>query len=66
MKLVKLMELRPNNGYVNQAKLERARGAWKNGEGEPLPPVLVTQIDGVLSLIDGHSRVMVAFENGGK
>ena len=64
MKLVKLMDLRPNNWYINQAKLDSARKAWKNGTGEKLPPVLVTEIDGELSLIDGHSRTYAALENG--
>ncbi len=64
MTFVRLMELRPNNWYINQAKLDSVREAWKNGKSEKLPPVLVTEIDDELSLIDGHSRAFAAFENG--
>jgi len=64
MKSVRLLELRPNNWYINQEKLERVRTAWENGEQNELPPVLVAEIDGELSLIDGHSRAYAAFERG--
>ena len=59
-----LMELRPNNWYINRAKLDRAREVWQDGDQETLPPVLVTKVDGELSLIDGHSRAYAAFERG--
>jgi len=61
---LRLLDLRPNNWYINQAKLERVGIAWDNGEREKLPPVLVSEIDGELSLIDGHSRAYAAFERG--
>lgn len=61
---ISLLELRPNNWYINQEKLEHIRAAWDNGEQEELPPVLVSEIDGELSLIDGHSRAFAAFERG--
>jgi len=64
MKSVKLLDLRPNNWYINQEKLDRVRVAWDNGEQYTLPPVLVSEIDGELSLIDGHSRAFAAFERG--
>lgn len=61
---VRLMDLRPNNWFISSAKLERVRDAWRTGKQSMLPPVLVTQMDGVLSLIDGHSRACAAYENG--
>ena len=61
---VPIEALRPNNWYLNRAKLERVRSAWRRGEQGSLPPVLVTQIDGELSLIDGHARTYAAYENG--
>lgn len=61
---VSLMELRPNNWYISRTKLDQVREAWERGEEDHLPPVLVTAIDGELSLIDGHSRAFVAFERG--
>jgi len=64
MKPVRLLALRPNNWYINREKLERVRAAWENGKQNELPPVLVTEIDGELSLIDGHSRAYAAFERG--
>ncbi|MBD3367158.1 MAG: hypothetical protein GF405_03145 [Candidatus Eisenbacteria bacterium] len=64
MKRFRIDELRPNNWYVNRAKLDRVRSAWANGEEASLPPVLVTHIDGELSLIDGHARTLGAFEAG--
>ena len=64
MEILKLLDLRPNNWYINQEKLERVCAAWDNGEQEELPPVLVSEIDGELSLIDGHSRAFAAFERG--
>jgi hypothetical protein len=64
MTFIRLLALRPNNWYINREKLTRVRAAWENGEQDELPPVLVTEIDGVLSLIDGHSRAYAAFERG--
>jgi hypothetical protein len=64
MKSVRLLALRPNNWYIHRDKLERVRMAWENGEQDQLSPVLVTEIDGGLSLIDGHSRAYTAFERG--
>lgn len=61
---VNLLALRPNNWYINRAKLDRVRAAWRRGEQDRLPPVLVAEIDGQLSLIDGHSRAYAAFERG--
>ena len=64
MEMLRLLDLRPNNWYLNREKLERVRAAWDRGEQEELPPVLVSEIDGELSLIDGHSRAFAAFERG--
>jgi hypothetical protein len=64
MKSVRLLSLRPNNWYINREKLERVRSVWDNGDQDKLPPVLVTEIDGEASLIDGHSRAYAAFERG--
>jgi len=61
---VHLHELRPNNWYLNRAKLNRVREAWATGTEGQLPPVLVTEIDGQLGLIDGHCRAYAAFERG--
>lgn len=62
--LVRIDALRPNNWYISRAKLDRVRSAWRRGEQASLPPVLVTRIDGELSLIDGHARAYAAYENG--
>ncbi|MCB9438459.1 MAG: ParB N-terminal domain-containing protein [Anaerolineales bacterium] len=62
--LVKIADLRPNNWYINRAKLEAVRQAWATGIHATLPPVLITQIDGAYSLIDGHSRAFAAWEQG--
>ena len=59
-----LLDLRPSNWYIRFAKLNRVREAWQHGAQNSLPPVLVTEIDGELSLIDGHSRSYAAFEGG--
>ena len=59
-----LMDLRPNNWTINHAKLDRVREVWQRGEQDQLPAVLVTTIDGELSLIDGHSRAYAAWERG--
>lgn len=64
LKVVNLKDLRPNNWFINRAKLERVREAWLNGQQDILPPILVSEIDGTLALIDGHSRAYAAFENG--
>jgi hypothetical protein len=61
---VRIDALRPNNWYINRAKLDRVRSAWRKGKQASLPPVLVTLIDGELSLIDGHARTYAAYENG--
>jgi len=62
--LVNLKELKPNNWFINSAKLERVREAWLNGMQDMLPPILVSEIDGTLALIDGHSRAYASYENG--
>ena len=62
--LVVLLDLRPNNWYINKTKLEQVRKAWRQGDQDLLPPVLVARIDGDLSLIDGHSRALVAYQQG--
>ena len=62
--LVNLKDLRPNNWFINRAKLEKIRETWLNGKQDVLPPILITKIDGNHSLIDGHSRAYAAFENG--
>jgi hypothetical protein len=56
--------LRPNNWYLCRRKVDVIREVWDRGESGSLPPVLVVSIDGEWSLIDGHSRVFVAFEMG--
>ena len=61
---VRVRDLRPNNWYINGAKLARVREAWQRDEQDELPPVLVTTIDCELSLIDSHSRAYAAFEQG--
>jgi hypothetical protein len=61
---IQLDQLRPNNWYLNKQKLDRVREAWRNGRADDLPPVTVTCIDGQWSLVDGHSRAFVAWENG--
>ena len=61
---IPIRDLRPGNWYINEAKLNRVREAWRQSKQRQLPPVLVTHIDGELSLIDGHTRTYAAFENG--
>ena len=61
---VRILDLRPNNWYINQTKLDRVREAWQSGEQDVIPPVLITMIDGSLSLIDGHARTYAAYERG--
>ena len=61
---VKILELHPNNWFINQVKLAMVRNAWRLGEQDLLPPILVAEIEGTLSLIDGHSRAYAAFEMG--
>lgn len=63
-KTVKLKDLRPNNWFINSEKLDKVREAWLNDQQNILPPVLISRIDGILALIDGHSRAFAAFENG--
>ena len=64
MQRIRLMDLQPNNWYINRAKLDSVRAAWQHGDQNTLPPVDVANIDGDLSLIDGHSRVFAALERG--
>jgi len=64
MQRIRLMDLQPNNWYINRAKLDLVREAWQRGEQHNLPPVDVANIDDDLSLIDGHSRALAALERG--
>ena len=52
------------SSYFSDTTLEEVREAWRRAEEDQLPPVLVTRIDEELSLIDGHSRALVAYEQG--
>ena len=61
---MKRLELRPNNWFINRAKLDRVREAYRHGDMGILPPILVTYIDGEPSLIDGLARTYAAFEMG--
>ena len=63
-RMLDINALRPNNWYINRAKLNRMRSAWRAGTQDRLPPVCVTIIDGQYSLVDGHSRAYAAFETG--
>jgi len=62
--IVKIEYLRPNKWFLNRSKLEKIREKWKIEEQHLLPPPLITEIDGGLALVDGHCRVLVAWENG--
>jgi hypothetical protein len=63
-KYVPLDRLKPNNWFLNRKKLEMVRQVWRDGEQHLLQAVLVTTIDNELSLLDGHCRAFVAWENG--
>ncbi|HHS50944.1 MAG TPA: hypothetical protein ENN07_07505 [candidate division Zixibacteria bacterium] len=62
LKLIEITKIRPNNWFINREKLDKVRKALERGT--ELPPVLVTEIDAELALIDGHSRAFAAFERG--
>jgi hypothetical protein len=63
-KYVELDKLRPNNWFLDSKKLETVRQVWREGKQHLLLAVLVTTIDNELSLLDGHCRAFVAWENG--
>lgn len=64
LKRMSIATLRPNNWYLSASKLNRITRAWREGTEGKLPPVLVTEIDGTPSLIDGHCRAFVAQQQG--
>lgn len=64
MKEVYIKELIPNNFYISESKLNKVREAYGINNQDSLPPILVGIIGEEYALIDGHSRVMAAFENG--
>ena len=61
---ISIEKLIPNNFYLNEDKVKSVRQAYANNNQEILPPVTVGVIGEEYSLIDGHSRAFVAFENG--
>lgn len=63
-KLIPLEKLRPNNWFLNKVKVELIRQVWNKGQQHFLPPVLVSEIDGELALINGNTRAFVAWERG--
>lgn len=63
---VLILDLIPNNFYINEDKLSKIREVYKNKKEGDLPPVTVAIINNEYSLIDGHSRTMAAFENNNK
>ena len=65
-KLVLLTDLRPSNWFLNKVKVESIRYVWNKGQQNTLPPVLISEIDAQLALIDGNTRAFVAWEKGQK
>lgn len=63
---VLIENLIPNNFYLNEDKIRSVRQAYESNNQKVLPPVTVAVIGEEYSLIDGHSRAFVAFENGEK
>jgi len=63
---ISIDKLIPNNFYLNEDKVKSIREAYANNNQESLPPVTVGIIGEEYSLIDGHSRAFVAYENGEK
>lgn len=63
---VLIKNLIPNNFYLNEDKVKSVRQAYESNNQRVLPPVTVGVIGEEYSLIDGHSRAFVAFENGEK
>lgn len=61
---ISIEKLIPNNFYLNEDKVKSVRQAYANNNQDKLPPVTVGVIGEEYSLIDGHSRAFVAFENG--
>jgi hypothetical protein len=61
---VELDRLRPNNWFLDRKKLDIVRQIWRDGKQHLLQAILVTTIDNELSLLDGHCRAFVAWENG--
>lgn len=53
----------PNNWYLSEEKLFGIEAAWRQGQGDTLPPITVTTIDQELVIIDGHTRAFVAWKN---
>lgn len=64
IKRVTIESLRPNNWFLNLEKLEKIRAVWRANQQNLLPPPTVSEIDGQLAIIDGNTRIFVAFENG--
>lgn len=63
-KYVALDRLKPNSWFLNRKKLDIVRQIWRDGNQHLLHAILVTTIDNELSLLDGHCRAFVAWENG--
>ena len=61
-RVVSIKSLRPNNWFLNKEKVEAIRLIWRKGQQDFLPPVLASEIDGQLALIDGNTRAFVAWE----
>jgi hypothetical protein len=61
---VEISKLKPTNWYLERRKLEAIREAWRKGEESSLPPILITNIDNEITLIDGHCRAYTALVNG--
>lgn len=62
LKQVPLKYLQPNNWFLNKVKVESVRQIWNTGQQHLLLPVLVSEIDGELDLINGNTRAFVAWE----
>ena len=63
-KVISLKDLQPNNLLLNKTKVEVIRKTWDKGQQNHLLPILISEIDNQLVLIDGHTRTFVAWERG--
>lgn len=61
---IEILKLKPNNWFLNSDKISKMRKIYKKKKNSVLPPILISKIHDEYSIIDGHSRAFVAWENG--
>lgn len=59
-----ILNLQPSQFYLSEAKLETIRTWFQADDLSQFEPISIKQIDDQWIIVDGHSRLFVAYQHG--